>query len=119
MLVDAAAMHVARGPQRTLSGRRHDDLDHAAIRGRPSPLDESSLFHAVDHAGQAALTRKDAAGELVHANPVLGLLEMDEDVVPAKRDALFVLELRVKDVDQRECSLEERSPDDELSLRRA
>ena len=41
------------------------------------------LLHAVDDAGEAALAEQDAARELVHPQPALRLLEMDERVVPA------------------------------------
>lgn len=117
MLVDPPSVHASRVRERFQSRGGHHDLDHAAVFGRPSPLNESGLFHAVDHAGQAALTRKDAAGQLVHANPVLGLLEMNQHVVPAKRDPPLFLKFGIEDVDQRERRLQEGAPDDELLLR--
>jgi hypothetical protein len=48
---------------------------------------------------------------------VLGLLEVNEDVVPAERDPSFLLQFGVEDVDQREGGLEEGSLDDELLSR--
>jgi hypothetical protein len=50
---------------------------------------------------------------------MLGFLEMNEDVVPAERNALLLLEFCVEDVDQRKGCFKEGSPNDELLPRRA
>ena len=72
--------------------------------------DESRLFHPVDDTGEAALAVEDPFGELVHADAFGCFLEVDEDVVPAHRDAHGVLELGVEHVEQRERALEEEAP---------
>ena len=77
---------------------------------RSHASDEAGLFDPVDDAGEAALAVEDPLGELVHAQTVGSLLEVDEDVVPAQRDTGVALELGVEHVDERERALEVEAP---------
>ena len=87
-----------------------DDEDRAAVVLGADAADEAGLFHSIDDAGEAALAVEDLLGELVHAQPVGCLLEVDEDVVPAHRQAGVALELAVEHVAERECALEVEAP---------
>ena len=87
-----------------------DDEDRAAVVLGADAADEAGLFHSVDDAGEAALAVEDPLGELVHAQAVGCLLEVDEDVVPAQRDPGVALELGVEHVDERERALEVEAP---------
>jgi hypothetical protein len=53
---------------------------------------------------------EDSLGELVHAQPVGGLLEVDEGVVPAQRDPGVALEFGVQHIDECERALEIQPP---------
>jgi hypothetical protein len=77
-----------------------DDEDRAAVVLGAHTLDEAGFFHAVDDPGETALAVEDPFGELVHAQAVAGLFELDEGVVPAHGDSGVALELGVEDVDQ-------------------
>ena len=72
--------------------------------------DEAGLFHPVDDAGEAALAVEDPLGELVHAQTVGCLLEVDEDVVPAQREPCVALELGIEHVVECERALEVEAP---------
>ncbi len=74
------------------------------------PCHEAGLFHSVDDAGEAALAVEDSFGELVHAQALGGLLELDEGVVPAHGDSSVALELGVEHIDQCERALEVEAP---------
>ena len=87
-----------------------DDENRAAVVFGAVAADEPCLFHPVDDAGEAALAVQDPFGELVHADPFGRFLEVDEDVVPAHRDAHGVLELGVEHIDERKRALEEKAP---------
>ena len=58
--------------------------------------DEAGPFHPVDDAGEAALAVEDPRGDLVHAQPFGRVFEVDEDVVPADREAGVALVLGKK-----------------------
>ena len=75
-----------------------DDQDRTPIVRRPDAADEPTLFHSVHHVSEAALAVKDPFRELVHANALRRLLEMNEDVVPALRDSHSLLEFRIEQV---------------------
>jgi len=75
-----------------------DDQDRTPIVRRTDALDEPTLFHSVHHVSEAALAVKDPFRELVHANALRRLLEMNEDVVPALRDSHTLLEFRIEQV---------------------
>jgi hypothetical protein len=117
VLVDPAAVNDARGSERLRSLRRHDDLDRSAVVGWTLPLHEPRLLHAVDDPREPALARENPARQLVHADPVVGLFEIDKDVVPTQRHLGLGLQLGVEDVDQRIPALEEDAPNRQL-LRR-
>ena len=87
-----------------------DDEDRAAVVLGAHTLDEASLFHSVDDAGEPALAVEDSFGELVHTQAIWGLLELDEGVVPAHGDAGVALELGVEDVDECQRALEVEAP---------
>ena len=87
-----------------------DDEDRAAVVVGADAADEAGLLESVDDAGEAALAVEDPLGELVHAQAVGCLLEVDEDVVPAQRDAGVALELGVEHVDECERALEVEAP---------
>ena len=87
-----------------------DDEDRAAVVFGPDAADETSFFHPVDDASEAALAVEDPLGQLVHSQPVRCLLEVNEDVVPAQRDAGVAPELVVEYVDERERTLEVEAP---------
>ena len=72
--------------------------------------DEAGLFHSIDDAREAALAVEDPLGELVHAQPVGRLLEVDEDVVPAHREPCVALELGIEHVEECERALEVEEP---------
>ncbi len=96
-----------------------DDQDRTPIVRRPDAADEPTLFHAVHHVSEAALAVKDPFRELVHANALRRLLEMNEDVVPALRDAHRLLEFRIEHVQERQRALEEEAPSVQALGRRA
>jgi hypothetical protein len=114
VLLDAAAVDDARGVQRFDPLGGDQDLDDAPVARRSLAPHEPGFLHPVDHAGQAALARQDAAGELGHPQPAFGVFELDEYVVPAQRHVAFGPQLGVEDVDQREGALKEDAPGDEL-----
>jgi len=96
-----------------------DDENRAAVVLGPNAADEAGLFHSVDDAGEAALAVEDPLGELVHAQTVGRLLEVNEHVVPAKRNAGIALELGVEHVDKCERALEVEPPGAQPLGRRA
>ena len=96
-----------------------DDEDRAAIVFRTNALDETHLLHPVDDSSESALAVEDPVGERVHRDAVRRFLEVDEDVVPALRDAGVSFELRIENVDKRHCTLEEEPPAAQLLGRRA
>lgn len=87
-----------------------NDKDRTPIVRGVDAADEPPLFHSVHDTCEAALAVKDAFRELVHANALGRTLEMDEDVVPALRDAHRLLEFRIEHVQQRQRALEEEAP---------
>jgi len=64
-----------------------DDQDRTAIVGWADAADEPHLFHAIHDSGEATLAVKDPIRQLIHPNAIRRTLEMNEDVVPALRDA--------------------------------
>ena len=116
VLLDAAMVHGPRVPERLASRWRDQDLDHAPILWWSLATDEAVGFHAVDHAGQAALAGQDAIGELGHAQPVGRVLEVDERVIPDQREVALALQLGIEDVDQRARRFDEDAPMRELSM---
>ena len=95
-----------------------DDKDRAAVVFRTDALDETRLFHPVDHSGESALAVKDPVCERVHRDAVGRFLEMNEDVVPALRDAGVSFELGIENVEKRHRALEEQPPAAQLLGRR-
>jgi hypothetical protein len=87
-----------------------DDEDRAAVVLGANAADEAGLCESVDDAGEAALAVEDPFGELVHAQAVGCLLEVDEGVIRAHRHAGVALEFGVEDVLERECALEVEAP---------
>ena len=87
-----------------------NDEDRASVSLGPDAPDESRLFHPVDDSSEAALAEEDPVGQLVHRHAVRRFLEVDEDVIPALRDAGIPLELRIEDVEEREGAFEEEPP---------
>ena len=90
-----------------------DDEDCAPVVLGADAADESGLFHLVDEAREAALAVQDVSRELAHRNTVGRFLEVDEDVVPAQREAGLVLEFGVEHALQRQGALEEQAPGSE------
>jgi hypothetical protein len=76
----------------------HNDQDRTPIVRRADASDEPSFLHSVNHMSEAALAVKDPFRELVHANALRRLIEMNEDVVPALRDSHRLLEFRIEQV---------------------
>src|SRR6266568_8736761 len=83
-----------------------NDEDRAPVVLRANATDESRLLHPVDDTGEAALAVQDPVSQRVHRDAFGRFLELDEDVVPAHRDAGLALELRVEHVEERERALE-------------
>ncbi len=75
-----------------------DDQDRTPILRRPDAADEPTLLHSVDYMGEATLAVKDPFRKLVHANALRRLIDMNEDVVPALRDANSLLEFGIEQV---------------------
>ncbi len=110
MLLDRVPV-VAAGPlHRVAALIGEDDEDRAAVALRADAADEAALLHPVDDAGEAALAVEDPLGELVHAQAVGCLLEVNQGVVPAQRDSGVALELGVEHVDECERALEVEAP---------
>ena len=116
VLADAAAMHGACGLQRLEAFGRDEHEDHAPIVRRAVAPNEPFLLHPVDHPGQAALARQDPLGELGHPARAAGLLELDEDVVPAQNTgtetARLVLTLTPSGIERWFEAILERAPND-------
>src|SRR6266581_3519415 len=87
-----------------------NDEDRAPVVLRANTTDEARLFHPVDDTGEAALAVEDSLGERVHRDAFWRFLELDEDVVPAQRDAGLAFELAVEHVEERERALEVEPP---------
>jgi hypothetical protein len=119
MLLDAPAVDGARRMQRVKALPSDEDLDDPAVVRRSLAAHESGLFHAMDDARQPALAGEDPAGQLVHPEALLGLLEVDEHVVPPQGHATFHPKLGVEDVDERKGAFEEHPPHGELVRGRA
>lgn len=118
VFLDPAVVHGARVLQCLVALWRYEDLDHAPVLRGPLAADEAGGFHAVDHAGQAALAGQDAIGELGHAQSVGRVLEVDERVIPDERELPFALQLGVENVDERPCRFDEHAPVSQLLWRR-
>jgi hypothetical protein len=86
------------------------DEDRAAVVLQADAPNEAGFLHPVDDTGEAALAVQDPLGELVHAQTVGCLLEVDERVVRAQWDPAVVLELGVEDVYECERALEVEAP---------
>src|SRR5436190_10962809 len=110
VLFDPVPVVAASPLHRTAALVRQDNEDRAAVVLGTDALDEASFFHSVNDAGEAALAVQDPLGELIHAQPVGSLLEVNEGVVPAQRDPRIALELRVEHVNERERALEVEAP---------
>jgi len=110
MSLDSVSVVSPRALERRDARVGEDDEDCAAIVLRPNAPDETRLFHPVDDPGEPALAVEDPVGERVHRHAVRRFLEMDEDVVPALRDAGVSLELRIENVEKRHRTLEEEPP---------
>ena len=96
----------------------HDE-DRAPVVFGADAADEPGLLHPVDDAREAALAVQDPSCELAHRDAVRRFLEVDEDVVPAHREAGLVLEFGVEHVDQCERALEVQPPGTQPLGRRA
>ena len=107
---DSVSVVAPRALERRSTRFGEDDEDRPAIVFRTNALDEPRRFHPVDDSGEAALAVQNPVGECVHRDAVRRFLEVDEDVVPALRDAGVSFELRVENVDKRHRALEEEPP---------
>jgi hypothetical protein len=87
-----------------------DDQDRAAVVLRANASDKPCFLHPVDDPREAALAVEDSLRQRVHRDAFRRLVELDEDVVPAQRDAGVALELGVEHVEERERALEEEPP---------
>ena len=86
VFLDAAPVYGSGCAQSLESCGGDQDFDDAAVVGWALAPYEPCLLHAVDHPGQPALTEQDPPRELVHAQAVFCLFEVDERVVPTERD---------------------------------
>jgi hypothetical protein len=93
------------------------DQDRASVVFGAHAADEPGLLHPVDEAREAAFAVHDPRGELAHRDAVGRFLEVDQDVVPAQRQAGLVLEFGVEHAVQRQPALEEQ-PQGAQPLRR-
>jgi len=107
---DSISVVAPRAVERRGARFREDDENRAAIVFRTNSLNETRLLHPVDDSGEAALAVEDPVGERVHRDAVRRFLEVDEDVVPALRDARVLFELRIENVDKCHRALEEQPP---------
>ena len=110
VLFDRVPVVAAGSLHRVAAVVGEDDENRAAVVLGANAADEAGLFHSVDDTGEAALAAEDPLGELVHAQTVGRLLEVNEHVVPAQRNAGVAVELGVEHVDQCERALEVEAP---------
>jgi hypothetical protein len=77
----------------------------AAILRARGPADQPGSFHPVDQPRQAALGQQHLSGEFLHPQAVLiGLVQVDEHVVPGQRDALFLAQFPLERSVVRACA---------------
>ena len=107
---DSVSVVAPRALERRGTRFGEDDEDRAAIVFRTNAPDEAHLLHPVDDSGEAALAVEDPVGERIHRDAVRRVLEVDEDVVPALRDAGVSFELRIENIEKCHCALEEQPP---------
>jgi hypothetical protein len=106
-----------RGGEHLCAGWRQDREGAAGVARARLPADQALALQAVGQAREARAAEDDRRREVAHPHaPVLGVVEIEQDLVGAQRQSVSGVEVGVQRLGQRRMGTQHAAPGAQLAL---